>query len=107
MEFEDLHVDEWLKKIDAYFGRGEPRPIGRPKHSINKDLICMLKAEGYSNRRIAKELGLSNRTVDRRVRDLYKEGRLTYVGFPTKRNYENPDKRQEIDSRYPGYVEDI
>lgn len=78
MPIEGENIPIWLTRIKQYLGEEEEKkPRGRPRKMINEDLLIELHNDmGWSNRRIARELGFANRTIDRRIIKLRKEGRL-------------------------------
>lgn len=74
-DFEEYTVPDWIRQLDRYFGRNtEPVHIGRPVKKINQELLITLHNDGWSNRKIARELGFARRTVDMHINRLKNKG---------------------------------
>lgn len=74
-KYDDYLVPDWIRELDLFFGKPvQPAHIGRPFKKINESLLIQLHNEGYSNRRIARELGFSRRTIDYRMISLRERG---------------------------------
>lgn len=76
MPFQGENIPVWIERLNKYLGTPTNHTMGRPPRKINEDLLILMHNEGDSNRSIARQLGLNNRTVDRRIIKLRKEGRI-------------------------------
>lgn len=76
MPIEGENIPVWIERLNKYLGVPTNKKMGRPPRKINEELLVFMHNEGYSNRSIARQLGLNNRTVDRRIIKLRKEGRI-------------------------------
>ena len=76
MPIQGENIPIWIERLNAYLGVPAKRPMGRPPRKINEELLILMHNEGDSNRSIARQLGLNNRTVDRRIIKLRKEGKI-------------------------------
>ena len=76
MPIQGENIPIWIERLNRYLGAPPKRPMGRPPRMINEELLILMHNEGDSNRSIAKQLGLNNRTVDRRIIKLRNEGKI-------------------------------
>lgn len=76
MPIQGENIPVWIERLNKYLGVQTTKKMGRPPRKINEELLILMHNEGDSNRSIAKQLGLNNRTVDRRIIKLRKEGRI-------------------------------
>ena len=76
MPIQGENIPVWIERLNKYLGEPTTRPMGRPPRKINEDLLILMHNESDSNRSIARQLGLNNRTVDRRIIKLRKEGKI-------------------------------
>lgn len=64
------------------------RPPGRPRKYVSDDDLVLYKEAGWSNRTIAVSMGVSRATINRRVIELVKEGRIKPEEY--NYNFNNP-----------------
>lgn len=76
MPIQGENIPIWIERLNRYLGEPTTKTMGRPPRKINEELLILMHNEGDSNRSIARQLGLNNRTVDRRIIKLRKEGKI-------------------------------
>lgn len=71
----------------------EPKRTGRPRKFVNDVDIIAYKEAGWSNRTIATSMGISRSTVNRRVADLIKQGKIDPKTYDY--NFSNPSAAKQ------------
>lgn len=85
-----LNFDNGLDIVRAL---SSVRPPGRPKKYISDEDIILYKEAGWSNRTIAVSMGVSRSTINRRVADLIKHGKIDPESYDY--NFDNPSAAQQ------------
>lgn len=71
----------------------EPKRTGRPRKFVNDADIIAYKEAGWSNRTIAVSMNVSRETINRRVRELIKKGRIDPNSYDY--NFNNPSAAEQ------------
>lgn len=79
--------------LDIVRALSSVRPPGRPKKYVNDEDIVLYKEAGWSNRTIAVSMGISRATINRRVLDLVKQGRIKPEDYDY--NFNNPSAKAQ------------
>lgn len=62
-------LPDWLIRLNKIY-RHQVKPPGHPRRQLDEEGIWKLHELGWSNRRIARELLIPNRTIDRRISEI-------------------------------------
>ncbi len=78
LENEIRRKDEFIDKVKIFYFN---QIKGKEKIELDIDLILKLKEEKVSNRKIAKQLKLSEGTIRNRLKELGEKGRNKKISF--------------------------